>query len=352
MAVTEGPLAAPMVVVASPVANPQVELWLGHLATERGYSPRTLQAYRFDLARLARLADSRPWRSLQEADLRREVAAAVRDGTSPRTIARRLSAWRGFFDWMGERGEMDANPARGLKAPRAGRRLPKALSPDLAMRLMTGGTAPPAARPGTDAAGSLVTDRDTADAGDESFDAARDTAMLELFYSSGLRLAELVSLDSRYFDADGYRSASWLDLSQAQANVLGKGAKRRTVPVGRHAVAALRAWLVRREVWLSAHPGAEQRALFISSRGRRIAHRTVQVRLARLARERGIPADVHPHVLRHSFASHLLQSSGDLRAVQELLGHASIATTQVYTTLDFQRLAQVYDAAHPRAKRR
>jgi integrase/recombinase XerC len=176
--------------------------------------------------------------------------------------------------------------------------------------------------------------------------------MLELFYSSGLRLSELTSLDVRHFAEAGTRSNSWLDLAEAEVTVLGKGGKRRTVPVGGPALAALRAWLAERERWLGEHPAADPRPLFVSALGRRLANRTVQVRLKRLAQRRGVPANVHPHVLRHSFASHLLQSSGDLRAVQELLGHASIATTQVYTSLDFQRLAKVYDAAHPRARRR
>jgi integrase/recombinase XerC len=315
----------------SAVADPAVEAWLLRLAAERACSPRTIDAYRRDLAQLRGFAGERGWAGLGEADLRRAVAAASRASASPRSIARRLSAWRGFFDWLAERGEVDANPARGVRAPRAGKRLPKALTPDLALSLVEG--------PGAGTAAA-------------SFEALRDAAMLELFYSSGLRLSELTSLDVHYVEEDGYRSRSWLDLREAEVNVLGKGGKRRTVPVGRAALAALERWLLERERWLARHPAAERRALFVSGLGRRLANRTVQQRLKRLAIERGIPADVHPHVLRHSFASHLLQSSGDLRAVQELLGHANIATTQVYTSLDFQRLAKVYDAAHPRAKRR
>jgi len=338
------------------VPHADVEAWLARLAVERGGSPRTISSYRFDLAHLERAAAGRAWRELGEADLRRAVAGAVRDGTSPRSIARRLSAWRGFFDWLAERGDVAANPARGLRAPRAGKRLPKALAPDLALALVTGtprgaaGEGRPAGAVGAgdegEAGGAVIAN------GDGEFERARDAAMLELFYSSGLRLSELTSLDQRYYDGDGVRSASWLDLAEAEVNVLGKGGKRRTVPVGRPAIDALRRWLACRARWAAAHPRADARALFVSARGPRLANRTVQARLARLARERGIPAEVHPHVLRHSFASHLLQSSGDLRAVQELLGHSSISTTQVYTSLDFQRLAQVYDAAHPRARRR
>ncbi len=309
--------------------------WLGRLATERGYSPRTLASYRIDLAELRRLAAGRPWTALDEADLRRWVASAMRAGLSPRSIARRLSAWRGFFEHLAESGLLSVNPARGVRAPRAGRRLPKALSPDQAMLLMAG-----------------PTEDQTGASSDSPFEALRDQAMLELFYSSGLRLSELTGLDVHPFNAPPARSLGWIDLAEAEVTVTGKGSKRRTVPVGAAAVAALQAWLAERTRWLGAHPAADQRPLFLSARGRRLSNRTVQFRVTRLARLRGVPADVHPHVLRHSFASHLLQSSGDLRAVQELLGHASIATTQAYTALDFQRLASVYDAAHPRARRR
>jgi integrase/recombinase XerC len=319
----------------NPELPPPAAAWLARLATERGYSPRTLDGYRHDLEALARLADGRPWGALGEADVRRWVAGRSRGGAAPRSIARALSAWRGFFDWLAERGELAANPARAVRAPRSGKRLPKALSPDQALSLVSA------------AAPQAVSGR-----ADDAFERTRDRAMLELFYSSGLRLSELTGLDAQYVDDGGYRSASWLDLREAEVTVLGKGGKRRTVPVGRHALDALRAWLDERQRWLSLHPAADGRPLFVSALGRRLANRTVQVRLKRLAQLRGVPADVHPHVLRHSFASHVLQSSGDLRAVQELLGHASIATTQVYTSLNFQRLAKVYDAAHPRARRR
>lgn len=309
-----------------------VAAYLDELRTGRGYSPRTIDGYRDDLRALAELAAGRGWRALAEHDIRRWVATVARDQLGPRSIARRLSCWRGFFDWLGERGELDANPARGVRAPKAPRRLPKALSPDDARLL-------------ADYAGGDPQDPDDADA-------VRDKALIELFYSSGLRLSELLGLDHRYLEEPGYRSTGWIDLEQAEATVLGKGSKRRTVPIGAQARAALAAWLQARERWLAGHPGADRRALFLSRRGRRIAARSVQAIVKRLGQRQGVPANVHPHVLRHSFASHLLQSSGDLRAVQELLGHASIATTQVYTALDFQRLAAVYDAAHPRARRR
>ncbi|HEY0876876.1 MAG TPA: tyrosine recombinase XerC [Zeimonas sp.] len=332
--------------------TPAIERYLAQLAGERGCSPRTIDSYRIDLASLASLAadrrdtgagsggaDERPaqggadephWASLEQHDLRRWVAASARGGLSARTIARRLSAWRGFFDWLASCGLAKANPARGLRAPRAPRRLPKALAPDLAVKLVQAET--PAGP-------------------DDAFSAVRDDAIAELFYSSGLRLSELVSLDVRHF-AGPPASTGWIDLADAEATVRGKGGRARTVPVGSAARTALERWLVVRAEWRALHPHSDERALFLGARGARIANRTVQLRLKRRALLRGIPANVHPHVLRHSFASHLLQSSGDLRAVQELLGHASIATTQVYTALDFQRLAAVYDAAHPRARRR
>ncbi|MCL4745350.1 MAG: tyrosine recombinase XerC [Burkholderiaceae bacterium] len=311
------------------MAAGEVDAYLQRLTAERGCSRHTIDAYRRDLALLESIAGERGWAALDPTVLRRWVAGANRSGAAPKSIARRLSAWRGFLDWIVQRGAIPANPARGLRAPRARKRLPKALSPDQALGLVT----PPAE-------------------GLRGFAELRDSAILELFYSCGLRLSELTGLDLRYFEEPGYRSQSWLDLGGSEVSVLGKGAKRRTVPVGAPALAALRNWIDERGRWRVVHPAADPHALFLSARGLRLSNRGVQMRLEKLARERGVPARVHPHVLRHSFASHLLQSSGDLRAVQELLGHASIATTQVYTALDFQRLASVYDSAHPRARRR
>ena len=317
--------------------------WLEQLARERAYSPRTIASYRHALTDLCELAADTPFTELTAHQIRGWAAQMARRGLKPRSIAHRLSVWRGFLDYCAGAGAAHAaaadpdgkparaNAARGVRGPRAPRRLPKALSPDMAARLAD-------YQPGA------------------GFEMVRDKAMLELLYSSGLRLAELCSLDAEYCDggeANGGRprSDSWLDMAEAQVTVLGKGSKSRTVPVGRAALTALQAWLTMREAWLAAHPAADPAPLFLSGRGRRLSHRSVQMRLKQLALKQGIPANVHPHVLRHSFASHVLQSSGDLRAVQELLGHASIATTQVYTALDFQRLAQVYDAAHPRARR-
>lgn len=319
---------------------PQCQAWLNQLAKERGYSPRTIASYRHGLIALGEFAQETPLADITAHQVRSWIALMSRQGLAPRSIAQRLSVWRGFFDFsalqkkaLGTLAGPAANPARGIKAPRAAKRLPKALSPDLASQLAD-------YQPGS------------------AFEMQRDKAMLELLYSSGLRLAELCSLDAQYLaeqagpTGSAYRSDSWLDLDEAQVTVLGKGSKTRSVPVGRAAITALVAWLAVRERWLQDHPSADQAALFLSNRGLRLSHRSVQVRLKQLALKQGIPANVHPHVLRHSFASHLLQSSGDLRAVQELLGHASIASTQVYTALDFQRLAQVYDAAHPRARRK
>jgi integrase/recombinase XerC len=315
-----------------PRAVDPIAAYLERLRAERGCSPRTLEAYGRELAELRALADGRDWARLAEADLRGWVARAARAGLAPTSIARRLSAWRGFFDWLAGRGEVGHNPARGVRAPKRARRLPKALPPDLALRYVQPHEADAAA---TDA-----------------FARTRDQAIVELLYSSGLRLSELTGLDARYTEAGTHRSAGWLARGEAEVQVLGKGGKRRTVPVGGPALAALDAWLAARAAFAAATPGADPHALFLSQRGARLSNRAVQRLVRRIALERGVPVDVHPHVLRHSFASHLLQSSGDLRAVQELLGHASIASTQVYTSLDFQRLAAVYDAAHPRARAR
>lgn len=266
---------------------------------------------------------------LQSHHIRRMMAQLHGDGLSGRSIARALSAWRGWFKWMALRdAAVTANPVDGVRAPKNPKRLPKALSVEQAVALME-------QLPGDDA------------------ETVRDRAVNELFYSCGLRLSELVSLDMRHVKAGAYESASWLDLEARAVQVLGKGSKRRTVPVGTKAAEALAAWLAVREQL--AQPDAvpeDAHALFLSPRGKRLAQRQIQLRMKRNAIAAGVPADVHPHVLRHSFATHMLQSSGDLRAVQELLGHASIASTQVYTSLDFQHLAKIYDQAHPRAKKK
>jgi len=306
-----------------------VEAFLHELTTLRRLSAHTRAAYAHDLAQLDVLArtDGTDLVQLSPATIRRYAAKLHAGGRAPTSIARTLSAWRSFFRWLGARGGASSNPVSGVRAPRRPARLPKALAPDQALAL-------------------------AAHATDGSAAALRDRAIVELLYSSGLRLSELVGLDWRFFSSSAGqpRSRGWIDLSSAEVTVTGKGNKQRSVPVGAPAVAALRSWLVARAQILAPRSGEEERALFISARGRRISARSVQARVAALATRLGLPQHVHPHMLRHSMASHVLQSSGDLRAVQELLGHASIAATQIYTKLDWQHLAKAYDAAHPRAR--
>jgi integrase/recombinase XerC len=291
--------------------DPALTRYLGHLRHERRLAAATTAAYGRDCEVLARIARGAPLASLASADIRHAVAQLHGKGLSPRSLARLLSSWRGLYGWLLRVREVSANPCAGLRAPRAPRKLPAALSPDEAAQ--------------------LVAINDTSDAG------IADRALFELAYSSGLRVSELTGLD-----------IGAIDLAAAQARVTGKGSRTRIVPVGREALAALARWLpVRARL---ARPG--EPALFVGTRGRRLAPREVQRRIKRRAHAAGLAVDVHPHMLRHSFASHVLQSSGDLRAVQEMLGHASIASTQVYTHLDFQHLARVYDAAPPRARRR
>jgi len=298
-----------------------VERYLEHLRVERRLAARSLAMIRAALQRLAESAAAHPveLRAVQPHHVRR-WAAQLRDrALGPRSIAIHLSAWRGLYRWWGRAGEVALNPVEGIRAPKAPKPLPKALSVDQAVAL--------ASFEGVDGDAALR---------------ARDHAIAELLYGCGLRVGELVGLDLRAGDA----AAGWIDAADATAHVLGKGSKRRSVPVGAPALAALQAWLALRDGM--AKP--DERALFVSRRGTRLTDSQVRSRLKAQALQAGLPTHVHPHMLRHSFASHLLQSSGDLRAVQELLGHANIGTTQVYTKLDFQHLAKVYDAAHPRAQ--
>ncbi len=287
--------------------------YLDHLAVERRLSPATRAAYTLGLAELLAATRGVAAAEIGPHHLRRAAAGLRARGLGGRSIARTLSSWRGFFRWLARHRGLAANPCAGLRAPKSPKALPKALAPDEARQLLE--------RPAT---GALE---------------ARDRAMFELCYSSGLRLAELVALDER---------AARAIVRDAEVTVTGKGAKTRTVPVGAKARTALEAWLgARAEV-----ARAGEAALFVGARGTRVHPAVVRSRLGRWALAAGLGVHVHPHMLRHSFASHVLQSSGDLRAVQEMLGHASIATTQVYTHLDFQHLAKVYDAAHPRAKKK
>ena len=314
-----------------------IDAYLEHLRVERGCSVHTLSAYARELAAL-RQACPPPPHLPTEHEVRRHVAQSTRDGLSARSIARRLSAWRGYCDFLVHRHAAQANPVRSVRAPKLPRRLPKALPPDEATRLVAFDV-----QAAIDARATRAYAR---------FEASRDKAILELLYSSGLRLSELVSLDLQHVDTPGHRSASWLSLHEREAFVIGKGRKMRSVPIGQPACEALAAWIEARAEHLSGLPSADPHALFVGVRGARISPRVVQSLVARRGTAQGVASRVHPHVLRHSFASHLLQSSGDLRAVQELLGHANISTTQIYTSLDFQRLAAVYDAAHPRARRK
>ena len=284
--------------------------YLEHLAVERRSSAHTLDAYRRDLLVLSNWADgqSREVMQLGADDVRLFVASEHRRGLSAKSLQRRLSACRSFYGWLLKQGRIAANPASAVRAPKAVRKLPQVLDVDEAVQLV-----------------ELPTDGPLG---------LRDRALLELFYSSGLRLAEVCGL--RWVD---------LDFAQGLVTVLGKGSKQRVVPVGSHALKALAAWRDSRADALGA-------LVFPGRNDKPISSRAIQLRLRQLARRQGVFKRVHPHLLRHSFASHMLESSGDLRAVQELLGHADIATTQIYTHLDFQYLAKVYDAAHPRAKRK
>ncbi|QYF94980.1 tyrosine recombinase XerC [Massilia sp. PAMC28688] len=302
--------------------------YLSQLATQRQLSVHTIGAYRRDLAELAALLPDTAWQEVQHNDIRRLAARLHAQGHSPRTIARKLSSWRGFFNWLARDAGLAANPVDAVRAPRAAKPLPKALSVDDAVHLVSGGAHGPAHPEPA---------------------ALCNRAMFELLYSSGLRVSELVGVDVAYARGQDGRAASlgWLDLAAGEVVVTGKGGKMRKVPVGRHALEALQAWLAVRPP-----PADGSAALFVSARGARMSARVVQLRLKAHALRVGTSVNVHPHVLRHSFASHVLQSSGDLRAVQEMLGHASITSTQVYTALDFQHLAEVYDKAHPRAKAR
>ncbi len=291
-----------------------IEAFLRYLETERRYSPRTRENYRRDLLRIEayRVASGiDAWRTMDVHAVRTYAARRHREGVSARTVARELSSLRSFFRFLIREGLADSNPALEVSAPKVKRCLPKVLDVDEMARLLE------------------VRDDDPL--------AVRDLAMMELFYSSGLRLAELTGLNL----VD-------LDLQEGLVRVSGKGDKSRIVPVGRAARAALHDWLKVRE----SVAAAGEAALFVGRGGRRLGRRAVEKRLQQWGRRQGLASHVHPHRLRHSFASHLLESSGDLRAVQELLGHANISTTQIYTHLDFQHLASVYDDAHPRARKK
>jgi integrase/recombinase XerC len=298
-----------------------IERFTSHLKHERRVSEHTVAAYRHDLLRLRAFCDGRKimrWRSLKNAELRAFAATSHAGGLGPRSIQRRLSAVRTFYEFLLREGRCKLNPAQDVHAPKSKKRLPTTLDADQMARLLEFRA--------------------------QDYLSARDKAIMELFYSSGLRLSELVNLD-----------VSAIDLADRTVRVLGKGGKSRVLPIGRFAIDALRNWLEERAALVGAGAPAERAepgAVFIGRTGRRLSVRAVQLRVDMWARRQGLGVHVHPHMFRHSFASHLLESSGNLRGVQELLGHADIGTTQIYTHLDFQHLAKVYDASHPRARRR
>jgi len=299
----------------SPEALGHIETYLERLRVQQRLSPKTLLAYRRDLGQLQQFltqSEILDWGQVDPRTLRGYVADRHRQGLGSRSLQRELSAIRGFFDALIREGIMAQNPAQGIRAPKAKKSLPDVMDVDAMVGLLQ---APP-----------------------EDPQEVRDLAMWELFYSSGLRLSELVALDLQDLD---FRESTLVVRE-------GKGQKTRHVPIGRFARDAIENWLKVRATW----PGASLPAVFTSRRGVRISPRSVQSRLARWQLKQGGAMTVHPHMLRHSFASHLLESSGDLRAIQELLGHANLSTTQVYTHLDYQHLAKVYDQAHPRAKRK
>ncbi|MGB5669505.1 MAG: tyrosine recombinase XerC [Sedimenticolaceae bacterium] len=294
--------------------DPALDAFLDYLHYERRLSPRTLTAYRRDLGNFLDWLGEQgisDWTRVDSQQVRNYAAGRHRQGLSPKSLQRHLSAIRAWFRFLLREGGVRTNPAEGVRAPKVNRRLPHTLDADQLAHLM-------------ELPGDSALDR-------------RDRAIMELFYSSGLRLAELVALD-----------VSDMRSSDGLLQVTGKGNKTRRLPVGRYAREAVDHWLAIRPQIASSR----ESALFVSQRGTRLSPRSVEARLRRRAIEQGMPRHVHPHMLRHSFASHVLESSGDLRAVQELLGHADISTTQIYTHLDFQHLAQVYDQAHPRAKRK
>ncbi|NMT63254.1 tyrosine recombinase XerC [Marinobacter orientalis] len=287
--------------------------FLGYLASEKRHSPRTCRNYRDDLRRFLAWVEQLPapdWRAVTSHDLRRYVAQLSREGLGGRSIARHLSAIRRFYEYLLREHLATDNPALDIRAPKSGRRLPKVADVDQLNHLL--------------------------DASPEDPLEIRDLSMFELMYSSGLRLSELAGLNLHAVDQRG-----------GEVRVLGKGSKERILPVGRKALEALACWLEVRQTMAAE----SESALYVSRRGDRLSTRSIQSRLSRWGLAKGADQRLHPHLLRHSFASHMLESSGDLRAVQELLGHADIATTQIYTHLDFQHLAKVYDQSHPRARR-
>ncbi|BDU52140.1 tyrosine recombinase XerC [Limnohabitans sp. INBF002] len=305
-----------------------VARYLDHVRFEKRLAERTVTLYTLDLEKLADYAAQAnvALDAVQSTHIRRWVAQMHSGGRSGRGIALILSGWRGFYVWLGRQGLVSNNPVQDVRAPKAPKPLPKALSVDDAVQLAEYHAAPDATDPWLE---------------------CRDAALVELLYGCGLRVGELVGLDVQA----GAQAKGWIDFEGGEAHVLGKGSKRRSVPVGGKALEAMQAWVAVRDQGLTPAT-AEQTAMFIGRNGARLTAQAVWQRLRQRSLKAGLSTPVHPHMLRHSFASHVLQSSQDLRGVQELLGHANITTTQVYTRLDFQHLAQAYDSAHPRARKK
>jgi integrase/recombinase XerC len=333
--------------------NPLIEKYLEYVRVEKRLAARTVELYALDLLKLKDYAATIPvaLTDVRNAHIRRWVAQMHSGGRSGRGIALIMSGWRGFYSWLGRQGLVASNPVQDVRAPKAPKPLPKALGVDEAVQLAS--YKKDSCIRNTDEGYTAISQTRMVPQGqaEVQFLELRDAAMVELLYSSGLRVGELIGLDARASAIGNAQGKGWIDLDAAQAHVCGKGSKWRAVPVGRQALQALQVWLDARTAFVAEQPEATTTnpALFIGRNGTRLTAQSVWQRLRSRSLQAGLATPVHPHMLRHSFASHLLQSSGDLRAVQELLGHANISTTQVYTRLDFQHLAKAYDAAHPRA---
>ena len=292
--------------------NTYIDNYIEYIKFEKRLSSNTIKNYLRDISLLKKQSPNKDFKSYKVEDIRRSVSIFHQQGINGKSLSRMLSSWRGFFDFLSSRYKFNQNPVMGIKAPKSKKTLPQTLSIDQVMKLIN------------------ITDY--------SLLGIRDRAMMELFYSSGLRLSELVNIKLHEINTD-----------DNTATITGKGDKTRVVPIGEYAMKALNSWLIERDKIKNISP--ENKFVFLSKKGLPLGTRSIQYRLKYWAKKQGIPENIHPHLLRHSFASHILQSSQDLRAVQELLGHTNISTTQIYTHLDYQHLSKIYDKAHPRAKK-
>ena len=292
--------------------NSYIDDYIEYIKFEKRLSSNTIKNYLRDILLLKKQSPNKDFKSYKVEDIRRSVSIFHQKGINGKSLSRMLSSWRGFFDFLTNRYKFKQNPVIGIKAPKSKKTLPQTLSIDQVIKLIN------------------ITD--------SSFLGIRDRAVMELFYSSGLRLSELVNIKLHEINTD-----------DNTATITGKGDKTRVVPIGEYAMKALNGWLIERDKIKNISP--ENKFVFLSKKGLPLGTRSIQYRLKYWAKKQGIPENIHPHLLRHSFASHILQSSQDLRAVQELLGHTNISTTQIYTHLDYQHLSKIYDKAHPRAKK-